>query len=136
MARLFKFFSFAVIAGLAGAGVTLIFHVGVASPPGAGADITYADFLAITLTALALMITVLGLFVAAAGVIGWSTIESKLRDHSVNYFKDQLGKDGDLRAEMEKLIVNIAHNGIDSYKAREAIPNRKEQETEDADYDD
>lgn len=88
MARIFKFLVLAIIAGFSGAVVTALFHMGSAVPPVSGDDVTYVDFISITLTALALMITILGFFVAAAGVIGWTTIENKLRDHSVKYFKE------------------------------------------------
>ncbi|MGQ7829398.1 hypothetical protein [Altererythrobacter sp. Z27] len=135
MAKIFKFLALAVIAGFAGAAVTVLFHIGVASPPVAAADITYVDFLSITLTALALMITILGFFVAAAGVIGWTTIENKLRDHSVRYFKDQLSKDGDLRIEIEELIVNIAHNGIQNYKSQKGMVDTSH-DSEDEEYND
>lgn len=80
-------------------------------------DMKYQDFVSISLTALGLMMTILGFFVAAAGVIGWATIESKLKDHSITYFKEQLSKDGPLRAEFEQLLAEIAYEGIDNLKA-------------------
>ncbi|RYF49492.1 MAG: hypothetical protein EOO38_07795 [Cytophagaceae bacterium] len=79
-------------------------------------DVKYTDFLSITLTALGLMITVLGFFVAAAGVIGWSTLENKLRSHSVEYFAKQLEKEGPLRKELEELFADIAYTGIEGLK--------------------
>ena len=116
VARLFKLVILALVAALSGGAVTAAFHLGVAPPKVGAADLSYADFLAITLTALALMITVLGFFVAAAGVVGWTTLESKLRDHSVTYFKDQLSKDGELRAELEELFADIAYEGVEEYR--------------------
>ena len=83
MAKIFKFLILALVAGFAGAAVTVLFHLGMAPDSVASNDITYADFLSITLTALALMITILGFFVAAAGLIGWTTLENKLRSHSI-----------------------------------------------------
>lgn len=135
MTRIFKFIIFAIIAGLSGGLVTLLLHaVGVAQPVGRN-DLTYADFISIMLTALGLMITVLGFFVAAAGVIGWTTLENKLKDHSVTYFKEQLSKNGKLREEIEQLIVGIAHEGIGQYKKDNNI-NDKNKQVDDEEYDD
>lgn len=118
MRKVFEYVGFAILAGLAGAVVTIIYHSTLALGSTPSLDLTYVDFLSITLTALSLMITVLGFFVAAASVIGWTTIENKLRDHSVSYFREQLSKDGKLRAEIEELIAAIAYEGIDNFKAQ------------------
>ncbi|UZW55407.1 hypothetical protein NUH86_00970 [Sphingobium sp. JS3065] len=118
MVSVVKFFVLCMVAAAAGVAATMslhFFHV----PAGASTDVSYADFLSITLTALSLMITVLGLFLAAAGVIGWTTLESKLRSHSVDYFAQQLAKDGPLRKELEELFADIAYTGIDGLKAPE-----------------
>ena len=77
---------------------------------------SYTDFLSITLTALGLMITVLGIFIAAVGVIGWSTLENKLRSHSVDYFTKQLAKDGELRKDFENLILSVSYAGVEEVK--------------------
>jgi|tagenome__1003787_1003787.scaffolds.fasta_scaffold19800887_2 hypothetical protein len=77
-----------------------------------GYQVSYPDFLVIVLTALAVMITVLAIFLAALGVIGWATFEAKLRDTSVDYFTSQLGKDGPLRRELEGLLVEISLTGV------------------------
>ena len=130
MSKIFKFLALAFIAGLAGAVVTILYHMGSAKTSVSNVDVSYTDFLSITLTALALMITILGFFVAAAGVIGWTTIENKLRDHSVQYFKEQLSKDGKLREEIEDLIVGIAHEGIHNYR------NNKQEGVEEREYND
>lgn len=81
-------------------------------------NIDYQDFVSISLTALGLMLTILGFFVAAASVIGWTTIENKLRDHSVTYFTEQLSKNGKLRGEFEEMIAAIAYEGVENFKAQ------------------
>lgn len=121
MARLFKFLILAFVAGVSGAIVTVLLHMGVAPETIAADDLSYSDFISITLTALALMITVLGIFVAAAGVIGWTTLENKLRSHSIEYFQDQLKKDAKLRKDFEEIIVKIAHEGIGSFKSQKGL---------------
>ena len=124
----------ALIAAISGAAVTGAFHLGIAPPQVGADDISYADFLAITLTALALMITILGFFVATAGVIGWTTLENKLKDHSTSYFKDQLSKDGDLRAELEDLFAEIAYEGVEEYKKNSS--NVSGEDREEIEYND
>lgn len=134
MKKLFKFFILALVAAISGAVVTGAFHLGIAPAQVDAADVSYADFLAITLTALALMITILGFFVATAGVIGWTTLENKLKDHSTSYFKDQLSKDGELRAELEELFADIAYGGVEEYK--KSIANDEGQSLEESEYND
>lgn len=135
MARIFKFLILALIAGVSGAAVTVFFHWGFAPAGTVAADISYAEFLSITLTALALMITILGFFVAAAGVIGWTTLENKLKAHSVEYFKEQLKENAKLRNEIEELIVRVAHSGIENFKSQEGLDD-KSSSAKDQDYDD
>lgn len=107
------FHGFIVVLGAAvtAALTTLIYHKLLVGKPSLE-NIRYQDFVSLSLTALGLMLTVLGFFVAAASIIGWTTIESKLREHSIQYFTKQLSKDGELRAEFEKLITEIAYEGI------------------------
>lgn len=119
MKAIFKFLAHAFVAGLAGAIVTIFYHSSLKPGTTPSLDLNYVDFLSITLTALSLMITILGFFVAAASVIGWSTIENKLKDHSITYFKEQLSKDGNLRSEFEELISAIAYEGIENIKAQQ-----------------
>lgn len=116
MSGTLKFLALCIVAAAAGAFATIILHVTHTPDLPAANDIKYSDFLSITLTALGLMITVLGFFVAAAGVIGWSTLESKLRSHSVEYFAKQLEKEGPLRKELEELFADIAYTGIEGLK--------------------
>lgn len=75
-------------------------------------EIRYVDLISITLTALAIMITVLGLFVASLGVIGWATFEAKLRDNSLNYLAAELSKDGKLRKEFETILTEMSLQGV------------------------
>lgn len=87
--------------------------------PSADKDMTYSDFISIILTALGVMLTALTIFLGVLAVVGWTSIESKLRDHSISYFKDQLSSEGPLRAELEELFTEIAYEGIESYKTQQ-----------------
>ena len=119
MKLILKLLGFCLIAAISGAVAALVLRFVHLPKALAADDIKYTDFLSITLTALSLMITLLGLFLAAAGVIGWATLESKLRSHSVEYLTNQLEKDGKLRKDLEDLLVKIASTGIEGVKAPE-----------------
>lgn len=116
MKNAFKGFILVLTAAVTAAITTFVYHK-VLSGGIAADDMKYEDFVSLSLTALGLMMTILGFFFAAAGVIGWTTIETKLRDHSISYFKEELSKNGSLRAELEKLLSDIAYEGIDNLKA-------------------
>jgi hypothetical protein len=116
MSAALKFFALCIVAAAIGALTTIILHMAHTPLLPTQNDIKYSDFISITLTALGLMITVLGFFVAAAGVIGWSTLENKLKSHSVEYFSKQLEKEAPLRKELEELFADIAYTGIEGLK--------------------
>ena len=116
MRSMLTFLGVCIIAAAAGAGASLILHLMHTQTSPVTEDIKYTDFLSITLTALSLMITVLGLFLAAAGVIGWATLESRLKAHSIEYFSKQLDKDSELRKDLEKMFVDIASTGIEGLR--------------------
>lgn len=101
-----------------GAILLLIVQYSAQLPP-ADKDMTYSDFISIILTALGVMLTALTIFLGVLAVVGWTSIESKLRDHSISYFKDQLSSEGPLRAELEELFTEIAYEGIESYKTQQ-----------------
>jgi len=122
MKRLLRYSAFCAIAALAGALASLAIHAIHTPLTPRVDDVKYTDFLSITLTALSLMVTVLGIFVAAAGVIDWTTLESKLRLHSVEYFTNELKKDAPLRKEFETFFADIAYTGIETLKS----PGREE----------
>jgi hypothetical protein len=116
MASVLKFFALGLVAVAAGAVTTVLIHyLGFPSAPPLG-DVSYTDFISIMLTALGLMMAVLAIFIAVAGVIGWATLENKLKDHSLNYFTQQFAEDGPLRRDLEELFADIAYTGIEGLK--------------------
>jgi len=107
------FITVAVAAGLIGSLALHFIHTSSAVEVD---DVKYTDFLSITLTALSLMVTILGIFIAVAGVVGWATLESKLKAHSVDYFAEQLKQGAPLRGELELFFSQIAHSGIEGLR--------------------
>jgi magnesium-transporting ATPase (P-type) len=75
-------------------------------------EIRYVDLISIILTALSIMITIFGLFLAVLGVIGWATFESKLRANSLSYLTAELSKEGKLRKEFEAILTEISLRGV------------------------
>lgn len=97
---------------VASAATTAVFHLLPVEAVVATNEMSYSDFLSVTLTALGLMLTVLGFFLAALGVVGWTTFESKLRDSSFSYLTAELSKDGKLRQEFEAILTELSLQGI------------------------
>ena len=48
-------------------------------------EISYSDFISIMLTAISLLMTVLAIFLAVFGVLGWSSIESRVHEKTEAY---------------------------------------------------
>ncbi len=136
MGKIFRLLLVLLTAAGTSALVTTLYHTALKSGATPSLDLSYVAFLSITLTALGLMITILGFFVAAAGVIGWTTLETKLRDHSMTYFKNQLSKDGELRTELEELFADIAYEGVEKYRNEGKNGEADANPEEDRDYHD
>lgn len=117
MGKLLKYFALLIVVAFVSVVTTMLLHA-YGNPIEAG-DVTYSGFVSVVLTALSLMITILGIFAAALGVVGWNTIETKLKNHSAEFFANQLGKDGPLRTELEDIIKRIAYEGVEGLKASE-----------------
>ena len=80
--------------------------------------LSYADLVVITLTALAVMLAAVTLFLAIAAVVGWTAFESQVAKSATNYLDKQFG-DGGLRynalaAEITKRVVDQTYSGISS----------------------
>jgi amino acid transporter len=77
------------------------------------AEIGGVELVTVVLTALSVMLVVLTIFLAALGFIGLSTLNERLREHSKNYFNEEL-REGQPAFEMLKEAVrNVMYKGID-----------------------
>ncbi|WP_147372857.1 hypothetical protein [Henriciella mobilis] len=78
-------------------------------------SMTYADWIAILLTAVAVIVTVLALFLGILAFVGWQTFDKRIRQRVVEYIKTGFSRDGDLREELaeavERASYDIAANG-------------------------
>lgn len=83
MGKLLKYFALLIVVAFVSVVTTMLLHA-YGNPIEAG-DVTYSGFVSVVLTALSLMITILGIFAAALGVVGWNTIETKLKTTRQNF---------------------------------------------------
>lgn len=111
MKILFKAFLITLCSAVTAAITTYAYHRFLINKP-ITESIDYKDFVSISMTALGLMLTILGFFVAAASLIGWTTIESKLKDHSIQYFKEQLKEGSELRKKLDEIVSSVAYEGV------------------------
>ncbi|WP_336545096.1 hypothetical protein [Sphingomonas kyungheensis] len=58
--------------------------------------LSYADFISIMLTAVSLLITVLAVFLAVVGFVGWTSIEQKAHLKTEEYLQDGFREGGAL----------------------------------------
>lgn len=106
-----------VLCAISGALGAWLFPVG--SSIAVDADLKYTDLIAIILTALSVIITILAIFLGVAGVIGWRSISSGAKN-SVEEFLKTESKDGGVldrivRAEAREAMFQ----GIDSMREQE-----------------
>jgi formaldehyde-activating enzyme involved in methanogenesis len=64
------------------------------------------------LTALGVMMTAMTLLVGALAVIGWTSIESKLRDHSYDYMRSDLKSGGPLQELVRRAVRDAVYEGV------------------------
>jgi hypothetical protein len=88
-------------------------------------SVSYVDFISITLSALGVLITTLGIFIAILSVLGWRSIEDKLRDHSAEFVNNELREGAPLYKAIMQTVREAAYDGIrdiDSEPDAEAGP--------------
>lgn len=94
-----------VISGVVGGALTRTFGR-------SSLTISYVDFISIVLTALAVLITTLGVFIGVLAVVGWRSIEDKLQEHSYRFIANQLQEGGPLLAMIQRTVQDVVYAGI------------------------
>lgn len=95
----------ALISGVVGAALTS--HFGTSAY-----TLSYADFVSILLTCLGVMLTVVTLFVGLLAVLGWTSIEARLRDHSIEYIGSELQEGKPLGELVRKAVRDAVYEGV------------------------
>lgn len=97
--------SIALTSGLIGAALASKF--GTSSE-----TISYIDFVSILLTCLGVMMTALTLFIGALAIIGWTSIETKLRTHSIEFIGSELDEEKPLGRMVRKAVRDAVYEGV------------------------
>lgn len=85
-----------LVSGLVGGSLTR--HFGTSSY-----TLSYADFVSIMLTAVSLLMTVLAIFLAVLGFLGWTTIEQKVHGKTEEFLADGFEKGG----RLERMVLDV-----------------------------
>lgn len=96
-----------LISGVIGGALTR--HVGTTN-----FTLSYADFVSIMLTAISVLMTVLAIFLAVAGFVGWTTIEQKVHSKTEEYLARGLEEGG----RLESMVVGVIERKTENYLAR------------------
>lgn len=104
-----------VVAALAGAGLWAVASTGMRLEHAAN-DISYAEFTSIILTALGVLIAVLGLLLGALAIVGWATFQRQVAESSERYLAKQFDDEGQayrrLVRELKEDVVRAALEGV------------------------
>lgn len=65
--------------------------------------LSYADFVSVMLTAVSLLMTVLAVFLAVAGFVGWTTIEQKVHGKTEEFLATGFEKGG----RLDRIVVDM-----------------------------
>lgn len=85
-----------LVSGVVGGSLTQ--HFGTSSY-----TLSYADFVSIMLTAVSLLMTVLAIFLAVVGFLGWTTIEQKVHGKTEDFLASGFEKGG----RLDRVVVEM-----------------------------
>ena len=92
------------------------------------ASINYTDFISILLSAIALLITLLALFLGILGVIGWSAISDKVADRTEAFLEDGFQDGKDLHKLLEEKVKEVMYEGVSQVDgSAESVDDEEEQ---------
>jgi hypothetical protein len=77
--------------------------------------LSYADFVSIMLTAVSLLITVLAVFLAIAGVIGWNSIEQRVHTKTEDFLSRGFEKGGHLDRMVYRRVKDVVESKTEEY---------------------
>jgi amino acid transporter len=76
-------------------------------------EIGGVELVTVVLTALSVMLVILTIFLAALGFIGLSTLNERLREHSKNYFNEELKEGRPAFGMLKEAVRDVMYKGID-----------------------
>ena len=75
-------------------------------------SLSYADFISIMLTAVSLLMTVLAIFLAVFGVIGWNAIQGRVHQRTEEFLNEGFREGRPLYQMLETRATEIIYEGI------------------------
>lgn len=84
---------------------------------------SYADLAATLLAASALLVAIIGIFIAVLAVWGFATFRSMTENSAREYLADQL-RDGEIRTYTQKIVTEFLENSIDDVEFRRLFEER------------
>lgn len=105
-----------VISGLIGGALTRNFG-------SSSYTVSYADFISIMLTAVSVLMTVLAIFLAVAGFVGWTTIEQKVHSKTEDFLAKGFEKGG----RLDRIVVEMIERKTEQIMFRGVQPVEEEE---------
>lgn len=100
-----------LISGVAGGALTRNFGT-------SSYTLSYADFVSVMLTAVSLLMTVLAIFLAVVGFLGWTTIEQKVHGKT----EDFLAKGFEKGERLDRVVVEMIERKTEEIMFRGVEP--------------
>lgn len=100
-----------LVSGVIGGSLTQ--HFGTSSY-----TLAYADFVSIMLTAVSVLMTVLAVFLAVAGFVGWTTIEQKVHGKTEDFLAKGFEKGG----RLDRIVVEMIERKTEEIMFRGVQP--------------
>lgn len=100
-----------LVSGVVGGSLTQ--HFGTSSY-----SLSYADFVSIMLTAVSLLMTVLAIFLAVVGFLGWTTIEQKVHGKTEDFLASGFEKGG----RLDRVVVEMIEHKTEEIMFRGIQP--------------
>lgn len=96
-----------LVAGLGGGALTRNFHTNAG-------EIQYADFIVVMLTSVAVLMTLLAIFFAVLGVIGWNAISTGVRERTEGFLKEGFQPGKALHTMVKKQVTDAMYAGVNA----------------------
>jgi hypothetical protein len=83
-------------------------------------EISTVDFVTVVLSSISVLLTLLTIFLAVFGFIGWRAINDRVRDHSLTYLGNELQEGKPMFTLIQKAVLDEVYKGV--RPAEEDVP--------------
>jgi uncharacterized membrane protein len=74
--------------------------------------ISYADFISVMLSSISVLMTVLAIFLGVLGVIGWNSIEGRVRSRTEEFLNEGFKEGHPLHTMLRERTTEIMYEGV------------------------